>query len=248
MKRIARSALLVLLLFGLAVRAAYAVPTALQLTDGAGDWVWVSDSAATQHNGNVFISSFVSAAGELILNVQLGTAVDGVSDPNATWNLNVTTGVAPPFTGPASAPKMDVNSIDNSTKADTLTIQFGAQNLGPTGATSFSAKIGGTADGSLLAQDFYDAANGLFTPGGATTGSVVATLGPFGPGAFSGSVASSAIGGTAYTATKVVTITHPGAGMTSFDFENTVPEPSALVLLASGLAGFGYLRRRVFKR
>jgi hypothetical protein len=142
---------------------------------------------------------------------------------------------------------MDLNSADNSTAAGTLTIMFGAQNLSATPGYNILAGIGGTTKGTLLAQDYYDPANGLFAPGGAVTGTAVVTMGAFGPGAFSGVGSSGPLGADPFSLTKVVTITHPAGGFvtSSFDFGNeTVPEPASILLLGSGLAGFGYLRRR----
>jgi len=180
----------------------------------------------------------------------LNVAADAVtfSGTVGAWLINVSTGLTNSALGgtPAAA-HMDLNSVNVlSSGASTLTIRF--SEIDYTGLLSggiFSSilQAGGTltapAGSSVGFSAFLDPGNGLFVQT-----SPIGTIGPFGPGAFSGTGGGSAATGTPFSLTLDGILTFAGPGSASFNYElQSVPEPISLILLGSGLAGVGLYRR-----
>jgi hypothetical protein len=177
---------------------------------------------------------------------------DGVISYNGSignFSLVVSTSASRPMLGSASAPHLDLNSIQiNGSGSGTITIALtdtGFTDLEP-GLTGFTSMIGGSCWSCTGTFSTYlDASN---TPFGTAT-----LLGQttFGPPAFSSSFSSGNLPSTyPYSLTEIVSITHSGGWQSSsFNAEiQATPEPGSLVLLGSGMAGLGLLAWRRSKK
>lgn len=167
--------------------------------------------------------------------VQYGSAV-------GAFFVNITTGITEPVLGSPELPNMHLNSV-NIGGAGTLSIMFTETGFGPLPslASGFVSEFGGTTSGSISAQSWVNGNNEAF---GMMT--QIADLGPFNPGAFSGSESRDLSPPDPFSITLRTIITHPAQGqISSFDL-NVVPapEPGTLVLLGSGLIGVAFYARK----
>lgn len=183
-----------------------------------------------------------------------GNPADGIIQyggvPSSAWSINVTTGLSKPLLINPAKPnvvKLDLFSVlVGSTGPGTLEITLTDTDymLPMTDRWIFRHLLGGTTSGTVIADTYYDLANAEFG-----MGSTLGTLGPFGPGAFSGTahLQINPVTSDPFSMTQRVTIVHTGAfQVTSFDSElvATAPEPGALGLFGLGLAGLGFARRK----
>lgn len=221
--------------FPCSARAAFV----LTLTDNLGNTVTVVDQGAGDSNSVVGAITFI------------GTLTGGSGA--SPWNVNVTTGLSKPLApNSGNLAHIDLNSVNaSSTAGATLTISLTDTDftLSSSGTIDHTHGIGGTVQSgtgnSLISADYLDLANNEF---GLANG---IHLGPFG-GVFSGSgsnVIPGYVGGSPFSMTEVVVITHAVAGSTSFNAESTavVPAPAGLALALIGAPVFGigaWLRRR----
>ena len=147
------------------------------------------------------------------------------------WDINVDQGLTKPILGSATQPHMDLSFSAHSTAAGTLNLQWVDSGFTFTGTAADA--IGGTAFGTVT--DCIRVNN-----------VVVMQQGPFGPGAFSGTV----FGGLSLTPSSLldlqVYINHSGSGLTTGDKDLTTPDSgSAVALLGIALAGIEVLRRKI---
>jgi hypothetical protein len=209
----------------------------------------------------IFISGIVpSANATLTLTLTSGvtsvTVVDGDADGVVTyngalgstvWSVNVTTGISYPTIGGPTSSEMDLNSVNvSSSGGGTLILELVNSFDLPILAPNFTllGEIGGTTQGTLDFTKTFEARNAIL-------GTIY--LGPFGPGAFSGSKTILVPATSPFMMRDVVTITHTKGGqVTSFDARNEaspVPEPGTLLLLGAGLVGIaGYTKVKLRRR
>jgi hypothetical protein len=214
---------------------------ALTPTAHAGMVLRISDGAITKTilDGSVDDAA-PGVAGQIVYSSPL----------NANWLVNVTTGVSKPLTGPATAPKIHLDSVMvSSNTGGTLTIELtdtdfllSSPALTAAGLTS---TLSLTTGGFASITQTLDPGNMEFAASGALNKIILSEPGPLSSGFYKKTGNTTIIAGSYFSLTDVVTITH-GSGFTttSFDAESTVPVPGAVLLGILGLSVAGLRLRK----
>jgi hypothetical protein len=221
MRRIIKLALLVMAIFMISSPFAGAT-SALYLSDGTAiGWIWVWDNDSNGWDTNP-VPGVITYSGTL-----------NYAGP---WSTITVTGSTKPAQGSAMGPNMDLMIDATSSSGATLAITFGDVDFGPlTAGNSFQSIIGGTTNGNVTYNAYLDTNNALW---GSNT---LLTTAALGPGAFSGTFGSGPVSTpTPYSLTQYVAITQGLAGRTELNASlESVPEPTSLLLLGTGLCVIG---------
>lgn len=178
----------------------------VDITDNAGPGTCVGIVAAdcVDKNGGANVVTFIGTIG--------------------SWTVNVSTGASH---GAVVGTDLDLNSVNSTTGASTLTITFSDTGFA-VGNTGYGFHVGGTLQGPITVSYSEFAGATKF----ATTTQIGTTL-TFSSSPFSGSTTGAGAGG-ALTERAILTAT--GAASTSFDAALTpVPEPTSIALFGGML-------------
>jgi hypothetical protein len=178
-----------LLLWGSALARA---TLTLKLDDGLGHIVTVADNGSGDSDSTPGSIAYAGAVGN--------------------WTV-VAGGTSKPVTGSATAPELDLTTLNISSGAGTMEIQLSDTGFTTASPVTFLATIGGTTSGSVGFNTWADKGNALFTE---TTG--LTSQGPFSGSSFSGN--QSAVvnpKGSPYSLTLDTIIAHASAGESGFD-------------------------------
>jgi hypothetical protein len=150
---------------------------------------------------------------------------------DSVWDVNVDVALTYPDLGSRAAPEIDFGIEEAaSTAPGTLIFLLTSTGFGPLANDTGTATLAIAGSGG----------NGSVTTYGLVDGSTVVNLGPFTGAPWSGEVQTNVSGlASTFSIGEEIIITHTVAGLgQQGDFEfSIIPEPSAFVLAAVGLAG-----------
>jgi hypothetical protein len=167
--------------------------------------------------------------------------VVSISSSLGSFFVNVLTGLGSPAIGDAFVDELDLNSVNVSGDAGTIYMRLTETGLNK-GTAHYAAGFGGTTDGSVSFQSYVDGSNSAFGMGTLLNDSGDMT------GAYSAVSGGEISMEGPYSMSIYAAITHSGRGVSSFDYNIKVPEPSSLALLGLGLIGAGFVSRRKAKK
>ena len=161
------------------------------------------------------------------------------------WAVTLNLGTSKPMQGSAIEPNILLSGFDSSIGAGTLIIQlsdtdFTSASVGRTFTSSAGGTIG-QAGGVGGYTTYIDKSNVMFgTPGNSATAVALTTQGPFSTGGFSNNktALSSESGGSPFSVTLEMTLTHFGANYSSFGHQLSAP-PLMALNCASGTGQVG---------
>jgi hypothetical protein len=146
-------------------------------------------------------------------------AIHYIGPVGPNWSISVSS-LSKPGLGSAIAPHIDGNIFNfYSQNPGVLTVEMtdnGFLSAGPA-----VVALGGNSDGTVTCRAWSDAGNALF---GKT--SLISTIGPLGPGPFSGNATGAVGPGAPFSLTVEGVISHPLGGVSAFDMDLVViPSP-----------------------
>jgi hypothetical protein len=222
MRRIRAGTWLIGLTFALVAPRAEAIPTLLFGVDGGSPTTCLDQTACDQN--------------------PVAGAVTFVGILEGGFTVNVVTGITTPV---LPGVELNLNSVNVQTSGGVHDLRIVFTETGFTDVAGFVTEVGGVlvapAGSTLTAASWFADLISLEDP--------IATLGPFGPGAFAGSLSSGPALSAPYNLSLVVDIRTTGPGSASFDFtltgeERIIPEPASAALFAAGALVVGTAVRR----
>jgi hypothetical protein len=221
MKKMIMLMIMLAFVFAMNVQSVQAIPYP---PPSATPFLWLSDGLASVLVLDNGVGDSDPTSGKIVL-VNLGLGI---------WNSNIDIAYTKPFLGSAQAPVMDLQFGNSSTAAGTLWIWFVDSGFDYTGGlnSDVAVTLGGNTTGTV---DFWKVIN---------YDEFINNLHFSGNGAFSGTTGSNVSLDPTDSLGILMQLTHNGAGITTGNDYNSVPEPGTLLLLGTGIVSLAFFARR----